>query len=115
MANKMTNRDYFEQIKKNYALTEDEVAFIDKQIELLDKKNSSKKPTANQLLNKTYQQDIVEFLATVDKATVTEIIKGVPYLNDFTNQKVSALVRGLVDLKVVERFEDKRKAYFTLA
>ena len=115
MANKMTKRDYFEQIKKNYALTADEVAFIDKQIELLDKKNSSKKPTATQKANEGIKEVILDFLADGGRYTITDIIKNVPECSDLSNQKVSALVRGLVDEKKVVRVEDRRKAYFTLA
>jgi hypothetical protein len=117
MANKMTKKDYYEQIKANYALTADEVAFIDKQIELLDKKNSSKKPTAQQIANEAYKSAIYEFLSANPngKYTITELIKNVTACNNLTNQRVSALVRAMQDDKLVVRIEDKRKAYFTLA
>ena len=46
MANKkMTKRDYFEGFKRKYALTDEEIAFIDHDIELLEKKNASKSST----------------------------------------------------------------------
>ena len=47
--------------------------------------------------------------------TITEIIKTVPECADLTNQRVSALMRQLIEAKLVVRVEDKRKAYFTLA
>ena len=43
--------------------------------------------------------------------SITEIIKEVPECADLTNQRVSAIVRGLIDSKV-ERIEEKRKAFF---
>jgi predicted transcriptional regulator len=46
--------------------------------------------------------------------TVTEVIKSVPECADLTNQRVSALLRQLVDAGKVKRTEDKRKAYFSL-
>ena len=114
MANikKMTKKDYFEQIKRNYALTEDEVKFIDHEIELLEKKNAAdKKPTAQQVVNKSTQDAIYEGMESGKLYTITELIKSIPECADMTNQRVSALVRQMIDVKV-ERIEDKRKAYF---
>ncbi len=110
---KMTKREYFEQIKANYNLTEAEVAFIDHEIDLLAKKNASggeRKPTATQKENVGIKDAILEVLAEGSALTVTEIVKALD--GDFTNQKVSALVRQLVADGKVERFEEKRKAYF---
>lgn len=114
MANikKMTKKDYFEQIKRKYALAEDEVKFIDHEIELLDKKNSAdKKPTAQQIVNKSTQDAIYEGMESGKLYTITDLIKSIPECADMTNQRVSALVRQMIGDKV-ERIEDKRKAYF---
>ena len=60
-AKKMTKREMFEQIKANYSLTNEEVAFIDHELELLAKKNSAeKKPTAVQVANEGIKQSIVD-------------------------------------------------------
>lgn len=115
MANikKMTKKDYFEQIKRNYALTEDEVKFIDHEIELLEKKNAAdKKPTAQQVANKSTQDAIYEGMESGKLYTITDLIKTIPECADMTNQRVSALVRQMVVDGKVERTEDKRKAYF---
>ena len=115
MANtkKMTKKDYFEQIKAKYNLTADEVAFIDHEIELLEKKNSAdKKPTAQQVANKSTQEAILANMAEGQMYTITDLIKTVPECADMTNQRVSALVRQLVTDGAVVRIEDKRKAYF---
>ena len=110
---KMTKVDYFKQIKANYALTEDEVKFIDHEIELLNKKNSAeKKPTAQQTANAGIMSAIVEGMEPNRLYTVTEIIKSIPACADLTNQRVSALLRQLVEGGKVKRTEDKRKAYF---
>ena len=111
---KMTKVDYFKQIKANYALTEDEVKFIDHEIELLTKKNSAeKKPTAQQTANEGIKTAIVEGMEPNRLYTVTEIIKSIPACADMTNQRVSALLRQLVEGGKVKRTEDKRKAYFS--
>lgn len=115
MANnkKMTKKDYFEQIKRNYALTEDEVKFIDHEIELLEKKNAAdKKPTAQQVANQSTQDAIYEGMESGKLYTITDLIKTIPECADMTNQRVSALVRQMVLDGKVERTEDKRKAYF---
>ena len=112
---KMTKVEYFKQIKANYALTEDEVKFIDNEIELLNKKNSAeKKPTAQQTANEAIKVAIVEGMEQNRLYTVTEIIKEIPECADMTNQRVSALLRQLVEGGSVKRTEDKRKAYFSL-
>lgn len=102
----------FAEVKANPTLVE----FINHEIELLDKKNSSeKKPTAQQTANEAIKTSIVSAMAEGVKYTITDLIKNVPECADLTNQRVSALVRQLVDEGKVVRTEDKRKAYFSLA
>ena len=110
---KMTKAQMFAQIKANYPLTADEVKFIDHELELLSKKNSAeKKPTAQQTANEGIKTAIVEGMERNRLYTVTEIIKSIPACADMTNQRVSALLRQLVEAGLVKRTEDKRKAYF---
>ena len=116
MANtkKMTKKDYFNQLKEKYALTEDEVNFIDHEIELLDKKNSSeKKPTAQQKANETLKNAILKGMKENVQYTITAIIKTVPECSELTNQKVSAVVRQMVEKGSLIRTEEKGKAYFS--
>ncbi len=120
MANtkKFTKRDYYNtlldlaEVKANPKLVE----FIEHELELLDRKNSTdKKPTAQQTANEAIKVAILDNMAEGKMYTITDLIKSVPECADLTNQRVSALVRQLVDDKVVVRTEDKRKAYFSLA
>ena len=117
MANvkKMTKADYFKQIMANYSLTEDEKSFVEHELELLAKKNSAeKKPTAQQTANAGVAEAILSHMNAQPTRlfTITELIKEVPACADLTNQRVSAIVRGMKDAGRVERIEDKRKAYF---
>ena len=119
MANtkKMTKAQMFAQIKANHNLSADEIAFIDHELELLAKKNSAeKKPTAQQTANASIAEAIVAKLNAEPNRlfTITEIIKEVPECADLTNQRVSAIVRGLIGSSV-ERVEEKRKAFFRAA
>lgn len=113
---KITKREKFAMLRaipevaKNPMLVE----FIDHEMELLAKKNSAeKKPTANQIANKGVADAIVEALANEPNRlfTITDLIKSVPACAELTNQRVSAIVRPLINVSI-ERVEEKRKAYF---
>ena len=114
MANvkKMTKADYFKQILANYPLTEDEKSFVEHELELLAKKNSAeKKPTAQQVANAGVADAICEGMEDGMMYSITDLVKQIPACADLTNQRVSAIVRGMIGSKV-ERIEEKRKAYF---
>lgn len=114
MANKMTHRDYFNSILSKYPLTDNEKDFIKGRIEALDKKANASKGKMSEkdkaraeLVNALYET--MEF---GEKYTITEMMKAFPCLADLTNQKVSALVRSLIETNKVVRTEAKGKAYF---
>ena len=112
-AKKMTKREMYEMIKANHNLSVDEIAFIDHELELLAKKNSAeKKPTAVQVANEGIKADILNGMEIGKKYTITDLMKEIPACAELSNQRVSALVRQLVNDRVVERTEEKRKAYF---
>ena len=114
MANtkKMTKADYFKQIMANYNLTDEEKAFVEHELELLAKKNSAeKKPTAQQVVNAGVADAIYGGMVEGTLYSITDLIKTIPECADLTNQRVSAIVRGMIGTKV-ERIEEKRKAYF---
>lgn len=114
MEKKMTKREMFEQIKRNYDLTQAEIDFIDHELELLAKKNSAdKKPTKVQVENEGIKSEILEGMEVGKAYTITDLIKEVPAIAELSNQRVSALVRQLVADGSVVRNEEKRKAYFT--
>lgn len=117
---KMTKRNYFEILRASYPTDAenyaDVIAFIDHELELLERKNSAeKKPTAMQVANKAVQEVILDCMEQDTLYTITDMIKAFPVLADMTNQKVSALVRQLVENGSVEKVVDKRKSYFRLA
>ena len=112
---KMTKRDYFNAILSKYPLTEAEKAFVEHELELLEKKNSSeKKPTAQQVANDGIKTAIANGMTANRLYTVTEIQKEIPECAELSNQRVSALLRQMIGNEIV-RTEDKRKAYFSLA
>ena len=117
MAKKITKKDMFNIIKSAYPKSEpnyDEViAFINHEIELLEKKNSAdKKPTAQQVANEGIKNAIYDNMENGKLYTIDEITKSIPECADLTNQKISALLRQMILDNRVERIEEKRKAYF---
>ena len=91
--------------------------FITRRLELLEKKNSAdKKPTAQQEANAAIKTAVLATLADGKKRTVTDLLKDVDGLpEDMTNQRMSALVRQMVEAGQVMREEIRRKAYFFIA
>ena len=78
------------------------------------KKNSAeRKPTATQKANEGYKEAILAYMEVGKKYTITDLMKEVVELVDLSNQRVSALVRQLKEEGLVERTEEKRKAYFS--
>jgi predicted transcriptional regulator len=111
---KPTKAQMFKQIMDAYPLTDAEKEFIQHEMELLAKKNSAeKKPTAQQTENEGIKSAIVDGMESGKAYTITDIIKSVSACADLTNQRVSALMRQLVESGAVVRTEEKRKAYFT--
>lgn len=103
---------------KNGTTIEDALAFIDNEVALLAKKNSSesRKQTDTQKANEKYRALITEYLSMQDAGkTCTEISRGVEELSDFNNQKIAALMRQLVEAGAVSKSTVKGKSVFALA
>lgn len=116
---RMTKAQKFQMLADLPAVKADPMLseFITHEMELLAKKNTAdKKPTAQQEANAVIKQNVLAVLADGKKRTVSELLKMVPDLPDtMTNQRMSALVRQMVDAGQVVRSEDKRKAFFAIA
>lgn len=114
MANKMTQKDYFNEI---IALAQengrdDLVKFCEDRIEKLSRKSTSKKPTKTQVENEGIKDTIVEVLGEIAPATATMIATD-PRVN-VSNQKVTALLRQLIENGDVVKTVDKGKSLFSL-
>ena len=128
MANKKTKKDFYMEMKEIFQeLGRGEyVDFCNHQIELLDKKSTgSKGLTKIQQENETIKDMILEELAKhqgENGITITELLKQSNVLSNYvtvegkniTNQKLSALMKKLVDEKTVSRTTDKKISYFKI-
>ena len=80
------------------------------------KAGAEKKPTAVQLQNEVYKQNIMDYVNANPKAyTVTAMIAEIPELAGFSTPKVSALANGLVEAGKLVKSKDGRSTVFTLA
>ena len=97
-----------ENIKANKLFAD----FIAHEIELLEKKSANRKSTKTQTENVGIKANILEVLDGSDGMTVSQIM---PLLNgSYTNQKISSLLRQLVEDGKVRRYTEKRVAFFAL-
>ena len=115
MANKITKKEMFTMIKAQVKDNAEMVAFIDHEIELLDKKASNKKATKTQEANIGIKSTILAVLEGGKSMTVTEMQGASAELGELSNQKVSALVRQLVEAGKVVKTIDKKVSRFSLA
>lgn len=111
----MTKRENFVALKEMVSANAEMVAFIDKEIALLDKKNSKdRKPSAKQLENAKILPTILEVMARIGEPVRVKELCAEPEFKDFTIQKVSAMMKKLVDAKEISRFSEKRETFFEL-
>jgi predicted transcriptional regulator len=119
MANsvKKTQKEMFNEILKGYGLSDEHKAFLEGRIAQLDKKSTSKsdKPTATQKANAELKDKILAEMEEGKSYTISDMLKALPSCADLSNQKVSAVMKQMVEAGLVVRSEDKRKAYFSKA
>jgi hypothetical protein len=124
MTKKMTRKEMFAEIKavvETSNLTAERMAemtaFIEKQIEQLERKSGTSKPTKTQLENESIKAEILEIFSTMEKpVTVTEFCElTTSEIGNLSNQKLSALFNQLVKAEKLTKSVEKKKSYFALA
>lgn len=117
----MTKRNFYNEIIElaNDCERQDIIDFCNHEIELLDKKKSSGKTKENEKLTASVELVYSE-LARIGKSTASDLIAKCN-LNSLANengivstQKVSALLKKLVDSGRVEKVVEKKKTYFSV-
>lgn len=119
---KMTKRDYFngllgvlENHKDSIENYKEFKAFIEREIELLNKKRSNSKPTKTQIENEKIKEKILIAFEKIDEpVTITELAK-MDSLTEYSNQKLSVLCHQLVDEHKVVNTKVKKVSYFKIA
>ena len=110
----MTKKEMFAKIAVMCAQDEEVVNFCNHEIELLGKKRGSSKPTKLQLANEGIKEAVLEVLGNIgEPMTVTEIVKEMGGV--YTPQKISALLRQLIEAEKVVKTVEKKVSRFALA
>lgn len=119
---KMTKRDYFnglleviENHKDSIENYEDFKAFIEREIELLNKKRSNSKPTKIQIENEEIKEKILEVLTDVNEVMTISELMIADGLENYSNQKLSVLCHQLVNEHKVINTKVKKVSYFKIA
>ncbi len=114
---KMTQKTAIAYVIEHCELPEEVLAKLEGMKAQLEKKSAHKgerKPTKTQVANEVFKHVIVEHMEPGRLYTVTELTKEIPFGEELSTQRVSALVRQLKEAGKVVRTEEKRKAYFSL-
>jgi hypothetical protein len=109
-------KDYLGELKvlAEDAGRKDLVDFCEKEIEKLTNRKTSQ--TKNQKENEGIKETILEVLAGLDEpVTITDFLKADERVAEYSNQKVSALMKQLVDTGKVVKTIDKKRSYFAIA
>lgn len=117
MATKVTQKSAIAYVIANCSLPSEVEEKLSSMLATLEKKSASggeRKPTATQIANEGFKEILCENMEVNRLYTITELVKEMPFGEELSNQRVSAIVRQLVKDNKVVRTEEKRKAYFTV-
>lgn len=117
MANKITKREVINAMLANEVVSANStwVAYLENELALIEKKAANKKSTKTQEENKGIKSVILDTLTSIGSGTITDIQNANSDLAELSNQKVSALVRQLVESGEVVKTTDKKKSIFSVA
>lgn len=113
----MTKREMFTAIRAAVINDAEMVAFIDHEIELLNRKSSvTRKPTKTQVENDTYKAEIVSYLAEVDSPkSIKELQAEMDSLATLTNQRVTHMLTDLVKAGTLTKEYVKKTPFYSIA
>lgn len=100
----------------NGNLTDETVEKLNALKASIAKKNTAeRKPTATQKANEEFKVAIANGMEVGKAYTITDLMKSIDAIAELSNQRVSAIVRQMVESGTLVREEVKRKAFFSLA
>ena len=121
MTKKMTKKEMFAMVIEVVGGLEVEnkaemLEFLNHEVELLEKKNSRSGQTKNQKENEFLMVQLLNALDEFDRPiTISEFMKESSHaVATLSNQKLSALMKKLVDAEKVVKTTEKKKSYFSL-
>lgn len=115
---KVTKREVYGEMLEIFAKMErqDLIDFVNHEIELIEKKASRSGTTATQKENIELIEIIYNELKRIGiPVTITDLQKQSEKVGEYSNQKISALMKKLVDSERVVKTTEKKKSYFSVA
>lgn len=113
---KMTKIGMFSLIAEKVADEPEMVEFLHHEIELLNKKATSRKPTKVQELNEHLKEVIYNyFLECEGHKSIKEIQAAVPELADLSNQKITHLLSAMIVEGKLSKEYEKKTPYYSIA
>ena len=113
----MTKKEMFAEIRKVVADNAEMVAFIDHEIELLNRKSGSpRKPTKTQVENDGFKADILAALAEADApVTIKELCEVCGSIAGLSNQRITHMLTDLVKAGLLTKTYVKKTPYYAIA
>jgi hypothetical protein len=116
MANKMTKREYFARLRNvlptNVEGYDDLINFIDHEVELLDKKTTTRKLTPAQMENEKRMEELLAEIEFDKEYTITNLREDTEAFKGLSSQRATALVGIMINQNKLERKVVKGVAYF---
>ena len=119
MSEKITQRVGFTRAMEMYEQLGDAemVDFFQKRLAQLDKRDSvERKPTARQMENEVYKDDVLNFMTEGQSYSANDILTSVPSIiaSGMSLNRLSALLTQMVNANQIARTTEKRKNYYSL-
>ena len=115
---KITKKEVYGEMLRIFTDMErqDLVEFVEHEIELIEKKASRNVTTQTQKENIELVEMIYNELKRIGTpVTITDLQKQSEKVGEYSNQKISALMKKLVDSERVIKTIEKKKSYFSIA
>lgn len=122
MKEKMTKKDWFAVLRvlvDNAEMEKEEkdgaLAFIDREVELLNKKSNNSRDTKKQEENKALAEVVLAELGKIGKPiAIAELIKASEVLGVYTTQKLTPILKALKDEQRVVMTTEKKRNYYSV-
>lgn len=121
MEKKITKLMVVEMMLANEEITKNEVFknYLENEKSLLQKKSENRKATKNQIENEEIKKVIVQVMSVSEPHTATEVLNlvkvtDVEKYGTLTNQRISALLKQLVECGQVAKSIEKKVSKFVL-
>lgn len=114
MEKKVTKKDMFERIMKEVN-DQSIIDFCRHEIELLERKNKRTTPTKVQQENENLKKICLEELKELNKKVTIKDLQTLSTrlsANLYSNQKITSLVRQLVESELVNKVTEKGRTYY---